>query len=188
MTAKLMKRDRDLIGALSTKVRVLTFEQAMRGWWARTEDPKGTVARRLRTLHAEGHLVVFDAQGPDPSLPSDPLLTWSPGEPEPDIDVALNAARQRAEAPPKKQRLVTSTRSVAEALGATGVLAHELQFAEVFMRCFEPSTEWQMHPRGEALPATWASLDDGVRVEVAHHWIRDTLESCRINGSALKVW
>lgn len=55
MTAKLQRRDRDLIAALDSRVRALSFEQVGRGWWARTEDPKGSLPRRLRTLASDGY-------------------------------------------------------------------------------------------------------------------------------------
>lgn len=152
MTAKLMSRDRDLIAALSSKINVLSFEQAMRGWWDRTEDPKGTVSRRLRTLDKDNHVYVFEASTCfDPQLEA-PLATWTPGDPVPNLDAAIEAARRRVTRNTTKRRFVSVSRAKAALLaeGPPELAAHELALSSLFLRVRredpDDASRWQLAP------------------------------------------
>lgn len=76
--------ERLLIRALAVQLRVLSFEQIRRGWFP--DEPDDSIRESISALIAAG-LVQENICEIDSPIPLDgPLLTWGPGEREPDVD------------------------------------------------------------------------------------------------------
>jgi hypothetical protein len=191
MTVKLMSRDRELISSLDSQINILSFEQVARGWWGRTEDIKGSVSRRLRTLAKDGHLHVFEAVcGPEFEF-SGPLLEWTQGAPLPNTDGLLDVAARRAASPTSKHRFVASSRAKA-ALVANGppeLATHELNLAALFLRLRDEVDGWRVVP-GAIDSQFSAALDSsGRRYEIARRPISDkVVEVVGRCQEGLEVW
>jgi len=191
MTAKIQSRDRELIAALSTQVNVLSFEQVARGWFGRTEDPKGTVSRRLRTLAKDNHLHVFEAvSGPEFEFTA-PLLEWS-GAAKPANTAALaEVVERRSTLPTSPRRFVAVSRAKAALLadGPAELVTHELNLATLFLRLRGEHDGWKVVP-GAADPRFSASTDStGHRIEVASRSLLGKLDALgRGSKGGVSVW
>ena len=177
MTAKLLRRDRELISTLDTQVNLLSFEQVARGWWGRTEDIKGSVSRRLRTLAKDSHLHVFEAVGGPEFEFSTALLEWDQGAPPPSTDGLLDVAASRASLPTSKRRFVATSRAKAALIaeGPPELATHELNLAALFLRLRGEVEGWKVVP-GETDSRFSAALDSaGRRYEIARRPFIDNL-------------
>ena len=201
MTAKLMSRDRDLIAVLSSKINVLSFEQAMRAWWDRSGDPKGTVSRRLRTLDKDNHVHVFEAVAcSDPKF-TDAIVTWSPGDPSPALEAVVEIAKRRAARGTSKRRFVATSRAKATILanGPPELAAHELCLSGLFLRVrnldSDDADQWRLAP-GFGDPrfarAMIGAGGEARHLEVAHSGLVQSIEAilshCRADGASLEIW
>ena len=191
MTSKFQSRDRELLAALSTQVNVLSFEQVARGWFNRTEDPKGTVSRRLRTLAKDNHLHVFEAvSGPEFEFTA-PLLEWSGGAKPANPATLLEVVERRAALPTERRRFVATSRAKAALLaeGPTELVTHELNLATLFLRLRAEHEGWKVVP-GAADPRFSAATDStGHRLEVASRGLLGKLDALgRGSKAGVSVW
>jgi hypothetical protein len=191
MTVKLQARDRELMSALSSQVNVLSFEQVARGWWGRTEDPKGTVSRRLRTLARDSHVHVFEVvTGPEVEFTS-PLVEWAPGEAPKNTGALTEAVERRSRAATGMRRLVATSRAKAALLaeGPPELATHELNLSALYLHLRPELDGWKV-VSGSADPKFSAAIDaSGRRFEVASRPLLGKLDAlaraCRAGGS---VW
>lgn len=81
---KLTNRDKDILRTLAKKVRMMTADQVAQGWWKPSTVAIDVATRRLRALKA--YRLLDDVRLPaHPMLDlSLPLLTWKPGQSDPD--------------------------------------------------------------------------------------------------------
>ena len=77
-------RNEELLKVLATKVRIVTEEQAAAVWWDASERGRALCRQTLRALIAEDYLESTTVQAHPPCLPDRPLVTWLPGEAEPE--------------------------------------------------------------------------------------------------------
>ena len=191
MTVKLQSRDRDLIAALDSHVKALSFEQVGRGWWGRTEDPKGSVSRRLRTLASGGHLSVFEAAaGAELDLAA-PVLDVSAGQDLPELDGLLRVANERSRLPTSKRRFVSTSGGKAAVLadGSPDLATHELNFAALYLRLRGDVDGWRVVPSIFDARLTAALDAQGVRYEVLCRPIPGDLAHLEAAcGAGLQVW
>lgn len=191
MTVKLQARDRELISVLASQVNVLSFEQVARGWWGRTEDPKGTVSRRLRTLAGDSHVHVFEVvAGPEFEF-TGPLLEWAPGEtPRGTIGLA-EAVERRSRVATGKRRLVATSRAKAALLaeGPPELATHELNLSALYLHLRNELEGWKVVP-GSADPRYSAAIDaSGRRYEVASRPLLGKLDALgRSSKDGGSVW
>ena len=191
MTVKLQSRDRDLIAALDSRVEVFSFGQVGRGWWGRTEDPKGSVSRRLRTLARDGHVHVFEtASGPEFDL-IEPIFDSSSGTATPDFDAIRRVAADRSRSATTKCRFVSTSRGKAALMaeGAADMATHELNFATLYLRLREEVEEWRTTASLFDSQMTAALDSEGDRYEVVCSANIRNLEALVADCSTgLQVW
>jgi len=191
MTVKLQSRDRDLIAVLDSHVKALSFEQVGRGWWGRTEDPKGSVSRRLRTLASGGHLSVFEAAaGPELDLAA-PILEVEAGQNLSGFDDLQRTASERSRLPASKRRFVSTSGGKATVLadGSPDLATHELNFGAMYLRLRGDVEGWRLVPSLFDSRMTAALDADGVRYEVLCHPISCDLDRLKAAcGAGLQVW
>lgn len=191
MTVKIQGRDRELLAALSTQVSVLSFEQVARGWFGRTEDPKGTVSRRLRTLAKDHHLHVFEAvSGPEFDF-TGPQVEWAFGAQPPNPAALLEVVERRRTLSTRSRRFVAASRAKAALLAERSpeVLTHELNLATLFLRLRAEREGWKAVP-SLVDPRLSAAIDaSGDRIEVASPALMGKLEALvRASIAGLSIW
>lgn len=113
---------------LTRRVRMLTFEQAARTFWAETADPVGNARRAFAKLEVAGlvHCVEVNAR-PELSLER-PVLAWAVGERDPDIGAVAYRLQKRWTLPIRRTAIAIATRVAARRFGGHGgPLARPLQ-------------------------------------------------------------
>jgi hypothetical protein len=79
------EREREIVSALSSKTRMLAFEDIVRTWWPPSESAKTNARRRLSELVDE-KLLVRERVFARPRLPlSEPVFRWKPGQDAPNF-------------------------------------------------------------------------------------------------------
>lgn len=133
----LTARDRGLLDALTKRVRVVSEAQAARTWWGSLRSTR----RRVAVLESAG-LVVRRWVMAHPELPLErPLLSWSPGEAEPEHRSTANLLRHRWPRPPVSTAIVVATEAAASWLGGhggrsprTSEVSHDLGLTALYLR------------------------------------------------------
>ncbi len=137
---QLQPRDRELIVALTHRVRFLTAGQVARAWWPNTVHTEAA-ERRLRELRRAGYLrqTIVHAR---PELPLDePVFRWTPGAPPPRFAAVSHALRRRWRDPVQPTAVVLAARAAAARFGGAGgrlkralQATHDLHVAAVYLR------------------------------------------------------
>lgn len=115
------QRDIDILEALTHKVRVLTTEHIVLGWWQGMEQARGEVERLMKRFDQLGlveRLQVFAHPYVD-FLP--PQYTWRPGDPDPSdeqIEALANFFQGRWNQPEIKFEVYVATRRTANIMGS----------------------------------------------------------------------
>lgn len=139
--AQLTDRDRDILGTLALKVRILTAEQAARTWWPEAIRSRAAAIRRLGQLVRSGHLKSVERlTRPECSL-VEPLARWRPCRPSPPLTQISTCARARHRGQPALTRLYSASKGTS--LGLAGVrirpvrsseTSHDVHLAAVYLR------------------------------------------------------
>lgn len=136
-------RDRDLLEALTKKVRVLTVAQVQRAWWGIREGRSkisSACRARLRVLESRGLIEARSRLAQLEALPNRPLAAWQDGLPEPNFADLSKVARRRFGAPPTTVTCLVATDQAGTLLMGKGgdwpaesELSHDLLLAEVYL-------------------------------------------------------
>lgn len=135
----LTKRDLELLSTLANAVRAFTLRQLACAWWpSRTAE---SARARLRVLERAGY-VRLETQPVGPILAlEEPLLTWQPGLPRPELGPVAQTARRRWRKPVETLLCVSVTDLGATHVGTGSARAprptewtHDLHLAEVYLR------------------------------------------------------
>lgn len=155
----LCDRDREILVALTQKVRVLAFRQVAAHWFG---GDLANARRRIRILTAAGLLTRATLLArPLPVLLA-PVATWRPGDPTPDPGVISHRLKARwRNRPTRAGRVVLATPRTGQLLGvrATGELArptqssHDLGVAAVWLHFDRTDPDRAAAWRGEDLLA-----------------------------------
>lgn len=211
----LTARDREILETLARCVRTLSLEQIARTWWPDTDD----VATRLRRTRSRvrdlvrARLVVQTNALAHPELSlSAPVITWAPGEPEPDIGPAAYRLRRRWSCAPAPVALVTIANAAAPEFGGyaasalrTDELTHDLHLAAVFLHYRATAPECAAAWIGERVirkicpgppgpvPDAMIRSNSAVRfVEFGGAYsaqrVRTIHDHCAARGAAYEVW
>jgi len=139
MNATWTTRDLDIVETLTRRVSLLTLDQIARIWWP-TAGSARVVRRRLRRIAAGGlvacHLLNVCRL---PRL-AGPLLSWIPGQPDPDYQAVSHRARCRWTLPASPELILVATPLAANLFGSTARglppmehRDHDLLLAEVYV-------------------------------------------------------
>lgn len=209
--ANLTDRDRDILDALTLRVRVLAVEQIAAEWFGRTADPVKNARRRARELVQLGCVECFTAPVRPPLELTEPLVRWAPREPAPNMQRVSGRLLKRWTAPVAPALLVVATRTAGRWLGGEGgrrprrsESSHDLTVAAVYLgwRSRAPeAAEWISEARLRAqgfgdqirLPDAMVQLD-GVRtvIEIGGAYSTEKLtefhEFCWREGLPYEIW
>ena len=89
----LTPRDLDITFSLARRVRLMTLSDVVRVWWPESNSFQ-TAWHRLREM-ARGGWVQLRTVNVRELPVTEPLCSWAPGRPEPNLQRVSNAARSR---------------------------------------------------------------------------------------------
>lgn len=173
-SVELTPRDREILDALTRRVRVFTLAQVGRTWWGTTGSPEAGARRRLKVLEGAG-LVTLVPLIAHPEIPlSGPLVCWQRGLPEPDAEqLAATLSRRWTEAE-RNTWCVVATGDAAAVVGGRGGRVpresegtHDIHLAAVYLRMTAELPTRARSWRSEA------SLKKGQGVKVPDAMVRD---------------
>ena len=148
---ELTERDREILLALTQKVRLLSLEQIARTWWPSALP--ATARNRLAALPALLHRLTLNAH-PELTLPG-PLFTWRPGEADPPCGALSYRLKKRWNQAVRPTTVYIATEKAARYFGGYGgklrrplQATHDLHVAQIYLRL------WQADP---GLAALWVS-------------------------------
>ena len=128
----------EILTALTCQVRVLSEHQLLRGW--RDEHSTDAIAFSVTRLNAARLLRSDNWSVVLPMIEDAPILTWKPGQPDPDTWPLSKEIRTRWNRPSSSVRVYRATELAGRAFGArTGhdtrliEQRHDLLLAEVFV-------------------------------------------------------
>lgn len=129
--------DREIVGALTCQVRVLSLDQIRRGW----NQPINAVQHQLTRLVTAKLLVVAEWNVVAPPMDRKPMFRWKPGDDSPDAWRVSLAVRGRWRRSTSRHTVFQATNLAARLFGSSAgrpsrvyERQHDLLLAEVFIR------------------------------------------------------
>lgn len=209
----LSDRDKQILVALTRKVRLLSVSQIARTWWTETSDPERNARRRLSELE-RGSLVKIIEISAHPELPLPcPEFVWKPGEPEPDFGPLSYRLQSRWIEPAAGISAVVATRASANLFGGKVTRLpredeqnHDLHLGALYLRFLKlfpvQAEAWlsdelirRTRPdrRGEKLPDALVELNGKQHVvEFGGAYSKDKLKRfhgfCRWKRYSYEIW
>lgn len=157
MPLELQSRDREVLDALTNRVRVLSFDQLTRAWWGSGEGAAASARRRLGKLEAEGLLERYPVMAHEPPGFDEVLVRWRPGDGEPDLRRLANRLRRRWPSAPRSSSAIVATKRAAHRFGGHGgrkprpsEISHDLALGELYLRLRADAPERASRWRSEA--------------------------------------
>lgn len=148
----LSPRDEALIRSLTERFRVVTSSLVATLWGS----SESYVRRRLRQLVAADFLLVARVPAHPLLCLSEPLVVWSPGEPEPDAGKVSYRLQARWVKPPVPTTVYLASRHAAHLFGGSGgrfdyplQATHDLHVAALYVRLAGISPSDAARWRGE---------------------------------------
>jgi hypothetical protein len=110
-------REREIITALSSKIRMLSFEDIVRRWWPPSKSAPTNARRRLSEL-IDDRLLARDRAFARPRLPlTEPVFRWKPGEEAPAFGELSWKLQSRWTEEPREVTVYLATRRAAAIFG-----------------------------------------------------------------------
>lgn len=110
-------REREIVSALASKIKMLSAEQIVREWWPVSEAAGRNARRRLSELVAAGLLARQRVEA-RPLLPMEaPVFRWQPGEAAPDFASLSWQLQKRWTEPAREVTAYLGTRRAASIFG-----------------------------------------------------------------------
>lgn len=148
------ERDREILLALTHKVRLLSLEQIARTWWNASPVGVASARKRLATLTAKDspsseQFVLRLRVNAHPELNlSGPLLTWKPGELTPDFGALSYRLKNRWTEAIRPTTVYIATEKAARYFGGFGgklrrplQVTHDLHVARIYLHLLETDRE-----------------------------------------------
>ena len=166
----LTERDREIVGMLCCRVRIVSLSQVANHWWNEAKQGLENARRRLSVLVKDGLLNESQVMArPLPELTA-PVMSWNPGDAEPAYGSIAWRLQSRWEKEPRKTRVYFATSRAANLFGgrAAGRIkqefqaTHDLGVSEMFLQILkqrpDEAKNWigedeiASHRRGQKLP------------------------------------
>jgi hypothetical protein len=113
------ERDREIIVALSAKIRMLSFEDILETWWPPSKSAVTNARRRLSAMVDE-RLLVKDRAFARPRLSlAEPVFRWKPGQEAPAFGELSWKLKSRWTEEPREITVYLATRRAAGIYGGT---------------------------------------------------------------------
>jgi hypothetical protein len=136
----LSQRDDDICRILTHKVRVLSLPQIAATWFASAAGPLRAARKCVAALQEAGLVTVATLVVHPPVAVPAPLVTWSPGDAEPNLGSLAYRLERRWPLAPVPTSLVTATRKAAARYGGHGgrqsrrsEASHDLSLAGLYL-------------------------------------------------------
>lgn len=211
---QLTVRDLQIVRTLSLKVRIFSLPQLASAWWRPTKAGQDNARRRLRVVCEAGLLQCTQVMArPLPAIET-PVVTWTPGEPEPDFGSASWLLQSRWTEPPRQTTVYLATKKGGNRFGAPrrGELklslqaTHDLGVSEVYLQLLradpEAASQWvgedafASSRRGQKLPDAMLVAGSGEEprmvIEFGGAYARHRLESlhrdCQARNLPYQLW
>lgn len=135
-------REREIVSALASKIRMLCFEQIHREWWPESEAAERNARRRLSEL-VEAGLLTRERVAAKPLLELEqPVFRWKPSEAAPEFSTLAWQLQKRWTEPEREVSAYLATRRAASIFGgrANGRIrnpaqaTHDFHVAAVFLK------------------------------------------------------
>src|SRR4051812_33505502 len=111
------ERDREIVSALASKIRMLAFDEILRSFWPPSKSAQTNARRRLSDLVDAG-LLARERAFARPMLPlTDPVFRWKPGEEAPAFGELSWKLQSRWTEPPRDVTVYLATRRAAGIFG-----------------------------------------------------------------------
>lgn len=166
----LTERDREIVGMLCCRVRIVSLSQIAKHWWTDAKQGLENARRRLSALENAGLLKhVHVMARPLPKLTA-PVVSWKPGGPAPGFGSIAWQLQSRWTSEPLKTRVYIATTRATNLFGgrAAGRIkqefqaTHDLGVCEMYLQLCKQRPEevsrWigedalAPHRRGQKLP------------------------------------
>lgn len=203
-------RDSAILYTLTHKVRILSIPQIARTWWPQSHER--AAKRRLSELERAGLITCYTGVC-HPELPvSEPVLRWSPGEPQPDLGQASYRLKSRWQHFPVLMTCISATKSAGHFMGGYGgrtsresEQTHDIHLASVYLHFLrnrpkaaehwvsEEEVRRSRQRRSEKVPdARVDAPGNGWIVEFGGAYSKEKLTHfhsyCSYKASAYEVW
>lgn len=206
----LTERDREILLALTHKVRVLSLGQIARTWWHGTSGDQAR--RRLAGIVAGGFLERLTVNAHPELALNEPLFEWQPGGEPPNVYALEYRLRSRFREHARPTLLYYATRRAAASFGGAGgrlkhplQTDHDLHVSTVYLRLREIDPEtaaawvsedlFAKERRRQKLPDAILRDDDGgIRrvIEFAGRYDAARLKAfhadCASRGTPYELW
>lgn len=126
---RLTDRDSEIVSTLAARVRLFTLNQIARTWWASSKHSHDQARKRLKQLEDELLLRRLRLTVVELHELSSPIVTWAPGQDQPNLGSAAWKMQSRWHATPRPVSAYIATKAAAKQFGgaATGRLKHHYQ-------------------------------------------------------------
>lgn len=210
--AELTPRDREILEALTLRVRVLTVPQIARTWWAMSKNALANAKDRLSILELLGFLTIYRAPAHPEIRLLAPVTTWKPGEQTPDLGASSYQLQTRWNQDPVMIHFTSATRKAANFFAGHGGRApreiertHDIHLASVYLFyranfpsllpqwTFEEQIRRERRHTAEMLPDVLLRLNSGLRaVEFGGAYPKTKLEAfhryCEEQSLPYEIW
>lgn len=156
LSAVLTERDLEIIETLTLRVRTLSGSQLARTWWDGSTAADRAALRRMRKLEVMGKVHVYSLLAHPEILLESPLVSWVPGNSEPEFGAIAYQCTTRWTEPHVERMAVIASRSSGREFGGWGgrfprrsERTHDLHVAAVYLRKRAESPELVRHWRSE---------------------------------------
>lgn len=113
------EREREIVTALSAKIRMLSFEDIVKTWWPPSKSATTNARRRLSEL-VDDRILARERTFARPRLPlSEPVFRWKPGQDAPAFGELSWKLKSRWTEDPREITVYLATRRAAAIFGGT---------------------------------------------------------------------
>jgi hypothetical protein len=141
MASVLTARDREILEALTRRVRVMTITQIARTWWVTSKHSDANARDRMAALEARGLITKQRALAHPEILVEEPLVRWAPFLPQPNFGKVSYQLQTRWTKPSVMATVISATSQAANQFGGHGgrpsrdvERTHDIHLAAVFLR------------------------------------------------------
>ena len=206
-------REREIVSALASKIRMLAFEQIVRGWWPDSKSGPTNARRRLSEL-LEARLLTRERVLARPMLPLEkPVFKWKPGKEAPAFGELSWTLQKRWAEPAREVTVYLATRRAASIFGgrADGKIknpsqtTHDIHLGALYLKLVREAPtlaagwigEDILAPTREHQKLPDAILHDGegrprLVIEFGGSYpterVRDFHEDCAARGLPYELW
>lgn len=111
------ERDREIVSVLSSKIRLLSFDEILRRWWPPSKSAETNARRRLSALVDE-RLLARETASARPMLSlTEPVFRWKPGQDAPAFGELSWKLQSRWTGPSRDVTVYLATRRAAAIFG-----------------------------------------------------------------------